>query len=224
LKKIISVILFMVTLIFIVTAYGEVKIPYDVMNEAVANNDAGLIIQEYLYPFLESNEVAAILFASELNISNGCPFIRNLNDGGWGERAMFGKLIASGTVMNCIKNNKQINPNMNNEMLANYVRAETYRLLFGEKYKNLPIPNQTGMLTKWLRGGNTTFKFYYRHMSNGTVLNYSTGKFVKNTNVIWCIQITHTTEYYGEHRRAYIACDWKHEKDGFYTASFEIIR
>ena len=219
-KKIISVILSIIVLIVTVVACADVKIPADVMIKAVADKDAGSIIQDYLYPFLESNDVSSLLFASELNISNGCPHIRSLSDGGWGERAMFGRLITSGTVMKYL-NTDNINPRMDNKYLAGMVREETFRLLFGsEKFTGKimhPLVN-----TGWIGKGKTTFKFGYR--VKGKVLDLSIGKFVKKNHAVYGVLVTHITEYSGERRFAFIACDWKHEKDGFYTASFGIVR
>lgn len=193
-----------------------VRIPAQVMQNAIKNNDAGSIIEKYLYPMLNEDDSIALLFASELNISNGCPFIRNVFDGGWGERAIFGRLITAGTVEKYM--DTEIRPGMSNAELALLACGETYRLLFGKPYDEI-VPN-----THWLRNGKTTFSFSYRHMTNGKTLDYSTGKWVKTPGVVWCIRAQHTTEYYGEQRNAYIACDWKNEKDGYYTATFGIVR
>ena len=136
-----------------------VLIPSDVMDSCISNNSAGEIIEQYFYPMLNEDDGISLLFASELNISNGCPheFGRSLLTKGWGERAMFGRLITAGTVEKYMETS--IRPDMGNSELAELARAETYRLLFGKPYNDL-LPN-----TNWLRNGNTTFKFYYRHLS-----------------------------------------------------------
>ena len=184
---------------------AEIAIPASVMDAAISKNDAGSLIRDYLYPYLETNDTAALLYAAELNISNGNPHIRDISEGGWGERAMFGRLLTAGTVMRYV--GARINLRMSNAYLADLVRTETFRLLFGP----------------WKRDGATQFRFGYK--VKGSVLDYATGKFIKNTRAIYTIRITHTTEYSGATRYAYLACDWKHKTaDGDYVATFGIVR
>lgn len=201
-KKIVSILL--VVLLLGTSAYADVQIPADIMDAAVASNDAGSIIRDYLFPMLNEDDSIALLFASELNISNGNPHIRSIDAGGWGERAMFGRLITAGTVEKYIDGN--IRPGMSNACLADIVRAETFRLLF----------------CTWRGEGATSFKFVSK--PKGKVLDYATGVFVPNKHTIYCIRITHITEYSGATRYAYIACDWKHNRNGYCTATFGIVR
>ena len=213
-KKIISVLLALLLLGSTALAACDVKIPASVMQSAIANNDAGAIIRDYLFPMLDEDDSIALLFASELNISNGSPHIRSLTDGGWGERAMFGRLVTAGTVEKNIDGN--IRDDMSNAALADLVRAETYRLLFGKRY------NDTLKNDGWLKNGNTTFAFKYRMKCS--VLDYATGKFVPRKKPTYVIMAKHTTEYSGAKRYAYIECDWKHETNGHYLATFGIVR
>lgn len=143
-----------------------------------------------------------MLFCAELNISNGSPFIRNLEQG-WGERAMFGKLIDAGMVM---KNAGGIRDWMLADGNLAIVKAEAVRLLFGP----------------WKREGKTAFNFASRE--NLKVLDYETGKWSRRKNVL-TIRIYHWTEYYGEQRVAHIACDYKKHHDGaYYLATFGVVR
>ena len=187
------------------TSLAEIAIPASVMDAAVSENNAGTIIRDYLFPYLETNDTAALLFAAELNISNGNPHIRDINEGGWGERAMFGRLLTAGTVMKYLS--ARINLRMSNAYLADIVRTETYRLLFGP----------------WKREGATQFTFGYK--VKGSVLDYTTGTFIKNTRPIYAIRITHTTEYSSATRYAYLECDWKHNTaNGNYMVTFGVAR
>lgn len=213
-KKIISVLLAFILFGSTALAACDVQIPASVMQSAIANNDAGEIINDYLFPMLDEDDSIALLFSAELNISNGSPHIRSLADGGWGERAMFGRLITAGTVEKFIDGN--IRDDMSNAALADLVRAETYRLLFGKDYNGL-LPNKA-----WIRNGKTTFAFKYRVKCS--VLDYATGKFVRQKKPTYVILVTHSTEYSGAKRNAYIECDWKHEVNGCYTATFGIVR
>jgi len=213
-KRIISVLLALIMFGSTALAACDVQIPASAMRTAIANNDAGAIIRDYLFPMLDEDDSIALLFASELNISNGSPHIRSLTDGGWGERAMFGRLVTSGTVEKYIDGN--IRDDMSNAALADLVRAETYRLLFGKRY------NDTLKNDGWLKNGATTFAFKYRIKCS--VLDYSTGQFVRQKRPTYVILINHTTEYSGAKRYAYIECDWKHEVNGYYPATFGIVR
>lgn len=77
------------------------------------------VIDYELLPYLQDNPQALMLFASELNISNGNPYTRD-----YGERGMFDKLESAESIFNRW-----------DEYDAETVYTEVYRLLFGP-FKN----------------------------------------------------------------------------------------
>ena len=122
----------------------------------------------------------AIIFSAELNLSNGNPYTRD-----FGERGMFGKLVAGENVA------KNINEYIDD---ADSIFAEAKRLIFGP----------------WQNDGKTELSFY--KAVGGKQLDIDTGKWVKSQGGD-AIRLRHTTEYMGKIRYAYILTDsltlWK---------------
>lgn len=79
-------------------------------------------VQQYLMPQLKENNKALMLFAAELNISNGDPAKRN-----FGERYMFGKLVSADTVVQA-EEELQLN--------GVDIASEVERLLLGPWHNN----------------------------------------------------------------------------------------
>jgi hypothetical protein len=119
-KKISTLVLVLCLLVPALAACGEVsiRIPRDIMDKAIESNDATVLIRDYFYPLIiEKDDIAAMIFAAEFNISNGDPYSRD-----YGERGMFGKLVSAMTVLNNYETY---------EINLDYYRSETWRLMFG---------------------------------------------------------------------------------------------
>ena len=125
----------------------------------------------------------AIIFSAELNISNGNPYTRD-----FGERGMFGKLVAGEGVAKSI---------------ANYL----------DKSEDIFAEAKRLMIGPWENGGSTELIFC--KVGKGKALDLETGKWVKSNGGV-AVRIRHTTEYLGKVRYAYILVDgltlWR--KDG----------
>lgn len=111
---------------------ATVQVEDTVIEEALEANDPEWLIRNYLIPYLEENPQAALLFAAEMNLSNGSPKSRD-----FGERGMFTKLVDARYVMD---HYDELEP-MKDDILA-----EAERLLVGP----------------WKNGGRTTFSFTSR--------------------------------------------------------------
>ena len=135
-------------------------------------------IGSLLYTKLDESLEAAIYFASELNISNGEPYIRT-GDGGFGERHMFGKLLSVYTA------DAWIGTATDEDI--NRAIEEVHRLLTGK----LKAPGETGYLLE--------------KVSYGRVLDLDLGDWVrfKQSNSS-AIKVIHKTEYYGRTRYAHL--------------------
>lgn len=245
-KKFIAILVALILMTVSGIAFAEekevgIRIPKNVMEQVLAANDATVLVRDYFFPYLEQNDFAALLFSAELNLSNGSPYIRTFDrtdvngdgkfESGWGERTMFGKLIDNGYILKYSKDWFDDNGNMTVMIEYNddehgehrmvrkidQLRAETYRLLFGEPY-NDTIYNQFWM---WERG-NTTFEFTYR--KGFRELSYQTGKWMPTKSSIPAIHITHTVEYMGGVRNASLSCNYKTLTDGYYLVTFGVLR
>lgn len=139
------------------------------------NTEALSIVEENFIPFLYENPEKALVFAAELNISNGNPAARD-----FGERYMFGRLVNS----SYIYENLEELLNIDEERIID----ETVRLLVGPWYNN----------------GNTNFSLVT--LADRKIFNFETQKWNK-IKKISAIKISHTTEYAGRKRIAYISYD-----------------
>lgn len=102
------------------------------LEKALDENDPEYIVRNYLFPYLEKNPRVALLFAAELNISNGAPDTRD-----FGERGMFNKLVDATYVL---EHYEELEPQ------AGKILGEVKRLLLGP----------------WKNEGSTTFNFSHR--------------------------------------------------------------
>ena len=183
------------------------------MEQAVAANDATVLIKDYLIPALMQDDVMAMIFSSELNISNG-RLLPNPYNVPFGERGMFGKLIYAPSLF--IDRSKpatidNIKPEFANNVDA--IRNEAIRLLVGDLNGVWYHPKR----------GQTQFTFSSR--SNVRILSYETGKWIRHKGTVYTIKVKHIVEYMGDIRWTTFECDWKHLIDNnYYLASFQIVR
>lgn len=115
-----------------VAGHSTVHVAETEVEWALQEDDAEWLIRNYLLPYLEENPQAALLFAAEMNISNGNPKTRN-----FGERGMFTKLVD-----------------------ANYVMAHMDEL--EEKREDILREVERLLVGPWENGGSTTFSFGFR--------------------------------------------------------------
>lgn len=92
---------------------GAKALEFECPKVLLEQKDAATIVRAYLLPELQEDRFATLIFAGELNISNGDPYVRN-----FGERGIFGKLVTGETAR---------------QQFALYEKArdEVSRLLFG---------------------------------------------------------------------------------------------
>ena len=125
-------VLTLTTLALPLTGLCDVRIQKAEVEKALEENDPEALVRRYLIPYLERDPKMAMMFAAELNISNGAPDSRN-----FGERGMFNMLVDAGYVLD---NYQELEP-----------RAEE---IFGEAKRLLLGP--------WKNGGSTVFNFSNR--------------------------------------------------------------
>jgi hypothetical protein len=190
-----------------------IRIPKEVMEQAVAANDAKILITDYFIPALKENDAMVLVFASELNISNGRK-LPNPYDIPFGERGMFGKLIYAPSLY--IDRNKPATmTNIKPEFAENVeaIRNEAIRLLVGDENGEWYHPKR----------GQTQFTFSSR--SDVRILSYESGKWIQHKGTIYTIKVKHIVEYMGGTRWTTFECDWKHLMDNsYYLVSFQIVR
>lgn len=214
-KKFLSLLVICALLICTGAAFAEdgIRIPKEVMEQAVVANDAKILITDYLIPALKENDIMALIFSSEVNLSNGRK-LPNPFDIPFGERGMFGRLIYVPSLF--IDRNKpatieNIKPEFANNVDA--IRNEAIRLLVGDKNGNWYHPKR----------GQTQFTFSSRN--NVRVLSYETGKWANAKGTVYTIKVKHIVEYMGGVRWTTFEVDWKNLVDNsYYIATFRIIR
>jgi DNA-binding MarR family transcriptional regulator len=202
-----------------------IKIPKEIMEQAVAANDATVLIKDYFIPFLQENDMAAIILGSEINISNGRTTGKSQYDRDglewamsqsddakayfekrlaasneepipFGERGMLGKLIYAPSVL---LEYDSLLPNVD------FIRDEAIRLLVGP----------------WLYEGRGTISFTFAEVSNRRVLSYDTCTWSKPVRHILAIKITHVPEYMGISHPAVVGILKRLEAKGILYSEFD---
>lgn len=132
LAYIVVLVLILTNLALPLEGHSAVIIRQNTLKRAVDENDPESIVRNYLLPYLEKNPKIALLFAAELNISNGAPDTRD-----FGERGMYGKLVDATYVLD---HYEELEPQ------AGKILEEVKRLLLGP----------------WENKGSTSFNFSHR--------------------------------------------------------------
>jgi len=205
LKRCVSFIKIGLVILFTIGAISSIShagvlIPKDVMENSVANNSPEIIIRDYMMPFFAEHPIEMVILAAEINLSNGGH--KDTVDVYFGERLMFGCLVDHYMIID------QLEELSNNAQLY---YDETFRLLLGEwhdyGYKN----------------GHTVLTFGYRN--NCRIMEFDRCDWSKKIyDKVPCILIEHITEYSGMSRFSAIQCDFETLVNGYYEATFEVVR
>jgi len=198
LKKIVTVLLTIIVLFSVASA--GVLIPKDVMEEAVRNNSPETIVRNYMMPYFAEHPREMIILAAEINLSNGGH--KDTVDVFFGERLMFGCLVDHYTISDRLDE-----LSLNSQCYFN----ETFRLFLGEWFDY------------GCADGQSILTFGYR--LDCRIMEFERCDWSKKVyKSVPCILIEHITEYAGMSRFSAVQCDFESVIDGYYEATFEVVR